>query len=63
LGKNRSRGKKFLQSLESFLTGWTPHKLGVFLKQLGHRLSYLGEIRNEALIVPGKTKKLMDLMH
>jgi hypothetical protein len=63
LSENRSRGKKLLQSLKSFFIGWTPCKIGILLKQLGYSVSYFGEIRNEALIVTGKTKKLTDLMH
>jgi hypothetical protein len=53
--QDRSRGKKLLQHLKSFFTGWTPYKLGILLRQLGHWMSYLGEIQNKVLIVPGKT--------
>jgi hypothetical protein len=63
LCKNRSGGKILLQSLESFFTSQTLHKLDILLKKLGHRLSYLGEIRNEAPIITSKTKKLTNLMH
>jgi hypothetical protein len=63
LSENRSRGKKLLQSLKSFFIGRTPHKLGILLKQFGHWVSYLREIRNEAPIVTSKTKKLMNMMH
>jgi hypothetical protein len=60
---DRSRGKKLLQSLKSFVTSQTPYKFDILLKQLGHWVSYLGEIRNEAPIIPSETKKLTDLMH
>jgi hypothetical protein len=49
--------------LESLFTWRTPYKLGILLKQLGHRMSYLGEIRNEAPIVTSETKELTNLMH
>jgi hypothetical protein len=61
--QEQGRGKKLLQRLKSFFTGRTPYKLCILLKQLGHGVSYFGEIQNKASIVPGKTQKLTDLMH
>jgi len=63
LSKNRSRGKKLLQGLESLFTSWTPYKLDILLKQLGHWLSYFGELRDEAPIITSKAKELTNLMH
>ena len=62
-GENMSRGKKLLQSLESFFTSRTPYKLDIFLEQFGHWLGYFGEVRDEAPIITSKTKELMNLMH
>ena len=63
VGKNRRRGKKLLQGLESFFISQTPYKLDIFLEQLGHWLGYFGEVRNEAPIITSKTKELTNLMH
>jgi len=63
LSKNMSSGEIILQSLESFLTGRTPYKLDILLKQLGHRLSYLGKVRNEAPIITSQTKELTNLVN
>jgi hypothetical protein len=50
-GKNRSGGKLLFQSLETKLTLGCPLKLIGLLQEVGHGLSYLGEVLDKSAIV------------
>jgi hypothetical protein len=51
LSQYRCSGEKLLQSEKCLFTLRTPFELGVLLKELGNRLSDLGEVWDESMII------------